>query len=456
MKHAKTLDPNRVGGGEKLSYFLANVGNIPLMTLTSSFLLIFYTNVVGLDPAAVATLFLISRILDGINDPVMGFLMDRMPRTKMGKFRPMLIIGTVICALNYVLLWFGPVWAPSGKLVIVYITYLLLGLTFDLMDISLNSLLPVMTADNKQRNKLSTVKGVGYIVGTILVSVLGPMILGDTSNLQGYYVLILGTVFFVVLFSIVGALGVKERVEPVTEKKYTIKEELQILMEKPVLITFLAILLYSIATTLVSSSNTYFFTYIIPNLEQLGTVSLLTSLGTIPGILLAGPIISKFGKKACHVFAILIPVPFMILRLFAIQNFSIILLASVISGISSGIAIPMRYGMQADNTDYIILKRHQQAEAAIASLSSFISKCAMGIGGAIPGYLLAWAGFQKDAAVQPDSVNTAIIACTIVIPAVLFIVAAVIFGVLYPLNQKKLAQQNEQLQQLRESGIKID
>ena len=80
----------------------------------------------------------------------------------------------------------------------------------------------------------------------------------------------------------------------------------------------------------------------------------------------------------------------------------------------------------------------------------------MGIGGAIPGYLLAWAGFQKDAAVQHDSVNTAIIACTIVIPAVLFIVAAVIFGVLYPLGKKRLAEQTEELRQLRESGIKID
>lgn len=448
----KQKDPNRIAGGEKLSYFLANVGNIPLMTLTSSYLLIFYTNVIGLDPAAVATLFLISRILDGINDPITGFFMDRMPRTKMGKFRPLLIIGSIICCLNYLLLWFGPVWAPAGKLVIVYITYLLLGFTFDIMDISLNSTLPVMTADSKQRNSLSTIKGVGYIVGTILVSVLAPKILGDTSNLQGYFVLITGTVVIVAVFSIIGALGIKERVAPVAEKKYTIKEELKILIERPVLITFLAILLYSIGTTLVSSSNTYFFTYIIDDLEKLSIVSLVTSLGTIPGILLAGPIISKLGKKFCHVFAILIPVPFMLMRLFAIEDFTIILLASAITGISSGIAIPMRYGMQADNTDYIILKRNQQAEAAIASLSSFISKCAMGIGGAIPGYLLAWAGFQKDAPVQSDAVESAIIACTVTIPAILFIAAAIIFGTLYPLSKNKLAEQTQQLMKLREMG----
>ena len=103
--------------------------------------MIYYTTVVGLDPKALATLFLISKVMDGISDPVMGFILDRFPVTKMGKFRPMLILGTIICVINYILLWFGAVWSPVGKYVIVYVTYLLLGWTFDIMDISKNSLL---------------------------------------------------------------------------------------------------------------------------------------------------------------------------------------------------------------------------------------------------------------------------------------------------------------------------
>ena len=133
----------KVGVGEKVSYFLANIGNIPLMTLLSTFFLIFYTDVVGLNAGALATLFLISKVVDGISDPLMGFFLDKFPITKMGKFRPMLMLGTVICVINYILLWFGAVWSPVGKYAIVYITYILLGWTFDIMDISLNSLLPV-------------------------------------------------------------------------------------------------------------------------------------------------------------------------------------------------------------------------------------------------------------------------------------------------------------------------
>lgn len=99
----------RVGIGEKISLFMTYAGNIPLMTLLSAYFLIYYTTVVGLDPKALATLFLISKVVDGISDPVMGYVLDRFPVTKLGKFRPMLILGTIICVINYILLWFGAV-----------------------------------------------------------------------------------------------------------------------------------------------------------------------------------------------------------------------------------------------------------------------------------------------------------------------------------------------------------
>ena len=93
---------------EKLAFFTVNIGNIPIMTLLGSFLLLFYTDVVGLDPIQIGTLFLFSRVLDGLNDPIMGFVIDHLPRTKWGRFRPYLILGTVILCLNYLVLWLGP------------------------------------------------------------------------------------------------------------------------------------------------------------------------------------------------------------------------------------------------------------------------------------------------------------------------------------------------------------
>lgn len=77
--------------------------------------------------------------------------------------------------------------APSGKLAIAYVSYILLGVLFPVMDISLNSLLPVMTEDMNERNSLSSVKGLAYVVGALVVGVAAPLILGDTSNKDGIY-----------------------------------------------------------------------------------------------------------------------------------------------------------------------------------------------------------------------------------------------------------------------------
>ena len=158
------MNQDKIKMREKLSFAMANFGNIPIMTLINGYLLIFYTNICGLSPAACATLFLIARFLDAINDPLVGFIIDHLPTRKMGHFRPTLILGTILCSVNFLLLWFGPMLSTSGKLAIAYVSYILLGVLFPVMDISLNSLLPVMTEDMKERNSLSTIKGLAYVI----------------------------------------------------------------------------------------------------------------------------------------------------------------------------------------------------------------------------------------------------------------------------------------------------
>ncbi|RGQ57914.1 MFS transporter, partial [Mediterraneibacter gnavus] len=92
-----------------------------------------------------------------------------------------------------------------------------------------------------------------------------------------------------------------------------------------------------------------------------------------------------------------------------------------------------------------------RAEGAVASLSSFVSKCAMGIGGAIPGYLLQLAGFDSKAAVQNDDVINVIVLCVLILPAIVNVVAIVIFSKGYPITKEKL---NEQICLMREKRSK--
>ncbi len=445
------MNQDKIKMREKLSFAMANFGNIPIMTLINGYLLIFYTNICGLSPAACATLFLIARFLDAINDPLVGFIIDHLPTRKMGHFRPTLILGTILCSVNFLLLWFGPMLSTSGKLAIAYVSYILLGVLFPVMDISLNSLLPVMTEDMKERNSLSSIKGLAYVIGALVIGVAAPLILGDTSNKQGYINLVLIMTAVIFFFSIIGTMGVKERVKPQMENSYSVKELFKILSQKPVYITFLAVLLYSIGSNIVNAANTYFYTYIFEDLTLASIITLITCVAVFPATMVIGNLIGRFGKKKMYAIGLALAGLAPIIRLLDVRSIPLLIVSVLIAGIGAGFAAPLNYGIQADNTDYIEVSMGIRAEGAVASLSSFVSKCAMGIGGAIPGYLLQLAGFDSKAAVQNDDVINVIVLCVLILPAIVNVVAIVIFSKGYPITKEKL---NEQTYLLREKRSK--
>ena len=445
------MNQDKIKMREKLSFAMANFGNIPVMTLINGYLLIFYTNICGLSPAACATLFLIARFLDAINDPLVGFMIDHLPTRKMGHFRQTLILGTILCSANFLLLWFGPMLSTSGKLAIAYVSYILLGVLFPVMDISLNSLLPVMTEDMKERNSLSTIKGLAYVIGALVIGVAAPLILGDTSNKQGYINLVLIMTAVIFFFSIIGTMGVKERVKPQMENSYSVKELFKILSQKPVYITFLAVLLYSIGSNIVNAANTYFYTYIFEDLTLASIITLITCVTVFPATMVIGNLIGRFGKKKMYAIGLALAGLAPIIRLLDVRSIPLLIVSVLIAGIGAGFAAPLNYGIQADNTDYIEVSMGIRAEGAVASLSSFVSKCAMGIGGAIPGYLLQLAGFDSKAAVQNDNVINVIVLCVLILPAIVNVVAIVIFSKGYPITKEKL---NEQICLMREKRSK--
>jgi Na+/melibiose symporter-like transporter len=96
---------------EQWSYLIVNIANIPIMSLINFFLLIFYTDIAGLPATVVGTLSLVSKIFDGSNNPFMEYVVNHLPKTKMGRFHPYLVIGAILCSINYTILWLGPRYA---------------------------------------------------------------------------------------------------------------------------------------------------------------------------------------------------------------------------------------------------------------------------------------------------------------------------------------------------------
>jgi GPH family glycoside/pentoside/hexuronide:cation symporter/glucuronide carrier protein len=449
-KPAVSQGSDRISLREKISFGVVNVGNIPIQALLNGFLMIFYTDVAGLNPAAIATMFLVMRVFDGINDPIMGFVIDHLPRTKMGRFRSYLLFGTIICCANFILVWFGPVWVPAGKLAVAYITYLVLGITFDIMDIPLNSMIPAMTDSASERNVLSAVKGICYSIGMTLFNMAAPLVLANAVNrLNGFYALIFSGVAMVLVFTITGVLGIKERIEPVADEKYRLKDLIPIIACSPVLITLIVSIVNITALVQRGASSIYFFMYVMDNrLDVMSFSSLLSMAGTLPCMAVAVFLSNKFGKKPVWVFGTIFSAIIPLLRLFAVTDIPLFYVTTILAGMGSGFALTLNYGIQADNVDYVEYTRGQRAEGAIAAVNSFVVKAAMGIGGAIPGYVLAATGYVANQA-QTETAKAGIIMNNIQIPSIIVLVSALVFGLGYRINREKLAQITETLRERR-------
>ena len=428
-----------IGRKEKLSFFIANFGNIPIMTLINAYLLIFYTDVVYLDPGIIALIFLVTRVIDGVNDPLMGYVIDHLPKTKYGRFRLYLMIGSVICAINYVALWLGPAFAPEGKYLIVFISYTLFGITFDVMDIPLNSMIPVMSKTGKTRNSLSTIKSLGYLLGAIFFTILAlsmVSIVPSSSLLIGYTILIIFTSVFEVVASIIGTSGIRERIEPLKKENYNVKDFLRTLSAKPVIVHFISALILSIAAGTTTAAQLYFFTYIVKNVEVLFILGIFTFSGIFVGFIVGRPILNKYGKKYTFVIGTLFSnIVILFILLIDPSNFLVLFFILMISSIGGGIIQVVGYGLQADNTDYIEWKHGNRTEGAIASLVSFVNKAGLGIGAALTAFLLAITAYVP--ITPPPSAILGIFLATYIIPAFLGLIGGFIILFLYPLTKEK-------------------
>ena len=440
---------------EKLSFFFATMSSGPILTLTGSFLMIFYTDVVGLSPIAIGTLFLISRIVDAVNDPITGYFIDRIPRTKSGKFRSLLMIGGLIASLNFALMWFGPAWSTVGKLAIAYVSYLLLGVTYDLFDIAKNSLLPAMTANPKERNSLGSIGAIGGILGGMVFSIVAPIILAaGNSNLEAYTKLILIVTATVIFMTSFGGLFIKERVIPAgDDTKSSIKEYLKIFVQGPVLALLGFNLMFATGYYLYQAVNAYFFTYVMKDLALLGSVSAIMLVGLLPGIFLSGLITTKLGKKRAMILAALLMMLGFMLRWIAPTSAILIYASTIFAGFTFGLWMPVSMVLMADVIDYIEFKMDHRSEPAVASINSFISKAGNSLGGAIPGFALGLAGYIAGSQQQPSSAISAITILSVGAPVFFFLAAALIFGFGWKLDKNSFQQVEDALSERRAAKL---
>ncbi|PBJ14506.1 MFS transporter [Flavobacterium sp. ACN6] len=454
---------------EKIGYGLGDAASSMFWKIFSMYLLFFYTDVFGLAPAVVGTMFLITRIWDSCFDPIVGIIADR-TKSKWGKFRPYLLWVAIPFAVIGVLTFYTPDFDEKGKIIYAYVTYSLMMMIYSLINVPYASLLGVMSSDRKERNTLSSYRMVFAFGGSLLALwLIEPLVNyfgGNLNSKTGWLATIavfglITTVFFWACF-----LFTKERIKPIADEQNNLKEDLNdLLKNKPWWILLGAGIGALVFNSIRDGAAVYYFKYYVSSavnfdFSLFGTdfhmtpTSIYLVLGqaaNIIGVIIATPIANKIGKKKTFFGAMaLAAILSLVFYLFGKEDILLILIFQVLISICAGCIFPLIWSMYADSADYSEWKQGRRATGLVFSASSMSQKFGWTIGGAGAGWLLGYYGFQANVE-QTATAQNGIQLMLSILPAIAAAIS-VAFIAFYPLSEEKLQIIEQDLNQKRDQN----
>ena len=274
---------------EKYSYGIGAYGKDLACGIVYTFLMIYFTDVVGINPAFVGTLFLMARLWDAINDPIMGMIVDN-TRSRFGKFRPWIFIGTILNSVVLFLLFRKPDLEGTSLYLYYSVMYILWGMTYTIMDIPYWSMIPTLATTKEDREKISVVPRIFASLGGLTVTTFGIALvnkLGNGNQIKGFEYFALGIVIIFIISTIVTCINVKEKTQvQVNNEKVNIKQAFNILKQNDQLLVFIGIVLaYNLAMQLAGGAAIYYFKYVAGK-ESLFSLYSFFKVAEIGGLML--------------------------------------------------------------------------------------------------------------------------------------------------------------------------
>ena len=450
----------KLSGKEKVSYGLGAVGKDMVYMLSASYILYYYQDILGVSAIAMGIILMAARIFDAFNDPIMGIIVAK-TKTKWGKFRPWLFIGTVLNAVILYIMFAAPP-ALDGKGLVAYaaVIYILWGVTYTMMDIPFWSMIPAFTDSGKERENLSTLArscaGVGSAIVTI-ITVKCVELLGGSNERAGfkYFALIIAILFIV--FEIIACVVIKEK-STVDVESPSVGDMFRSLIQNDQAMTIvIAIVLINASLYITSNLLIYFFKYDIGGAKWTDDYTLFNTFGggmQILSMMLFFPLFRKF-MSAIHVFYASF--------IMAVAGY-LLLLVQMIIGVKSvylyfipAFFVFMAFGMLtvlttvflANTVDYGEWKNNRRDESVIFSMQTFVVKLASGVSAFIASLCLQIFNISEntdaaDAVAGASSVMGLRMTMTI-LPIIGLLIAIFIFAKKYILTDKKLEEISKEL-----------
>lgn len=450
--------PNKIGIKEGIGYMLGDAGNLFVLTYVSSFLKVFYTDVLKIAPQKIANLFLFTRLWDAINDPMWGNIVAKRKPDKNGKYRSYikwvsipLAVSELLCFLNI-----RSITEKEGLLLLfAYITYIAFGMLYTGMNVPFGSLASVITDDPDGRTLLSTFRTIGGGIGGAAPLLLAPFIIyskvddgnGGTYNVansKGMFIFALAMAGCSALFYFLCFAGTKERVPSAAEPKVDIKAMYGgMLKSRPFIALALSGVLISGQLQFASLNQYLYKNYFCDtNLSVLGTIAQYLPMAIM--IPFVPKLVKKYGKKELSgigaFFAAAAAILAYVIKPAPDQAWIFIGLLFVIGFGYSFVSIT-NWAVVADVIDYQEYKTGIKGESAIYAVYTFCRKLgqtAADYGGLT---LLANIGYDSEkmsnAGFVPGVSEGILTICT-VIPAITYTLILILYQFAYPLTKKRL------------------
>lgn len=435
------------GFKDKIGYMFGDFGNDFTFILSSSFMLKFYTDVMGIHAAVVGVLMMAARFVDAFTDVAMGQIVDRSKPTKDGKFKPWLrrMCGPVAIS-SFLVFQSGFANMPYlFKVVWMIVTYILWGSIFyTSINIPYGSMASAISADAKDRASLSTWRSIGSTLAGLVIGVGTPLFAYETVNgntiLSGNRMTIIAGVFSVmavICYMLCFKLAT-ERVEvPQNNTKFNFGDLMKSLVTNRSLIGIIAaaILLLLVMLTM-QGMNAYLFPNFYGNVAAQSVAALAGSLVMLVVCApLATKLSAKYGKKELAIGSCLFgAVVYLICWVLKPENPYTYVVFYVVANIGVGFFNMVIWAMITDVIDDAEVKNGVREDGTIYSVYSFARKIGQALSSGMIGALLSVIGYSAATAFNPEVVN-GIFNMTCIIPAIGFVGIALVLMFLYPLSK---------------------
>ncbi|MEQ0443276.1 glycoside-pentoside-hexuronide (GPH):cation symporter [Klebsiella sp. JB_Kp002] len=415
---------------EKIGYSLGDAASHIVFDSSVAILAYFYTDIYGLPPAVMGTMFLLVRLLDAITDPIMGAIADA-TSTRWGRFRPWLLAICVPFAVSCVLVYSIPSFSDSGKIAYAVAAYIFMTLMYTAINIPYCSLGAALTSDPRESLSLQSwrfaITPIGGALGTAFILPLADFLYpGDrATGIQVSMALfgVIGCLMFITCFA-----TTKERVQPIKEQNLNIARDVKILFRNDqwrILSVYNFMML--VAVVIRGGAVVYYVNSVLHKGADVITIFMLGGMfASMLGSVLAKPFGTRFCKvrfsfwinlltAALGVVCFIVPVQYWIAVL------GVHILIAIIQGGNGA----LQWSMITDVNNYGEWKTQRRITGMNVAANIFVIKLGVAVGGAILGWILAYFHYAANTTVQSASAVQGVVLLFTLVPSVFYVLTAV-------------------------------